>query len=72
MLKHINIILGLLVTIGVIYASHTLTTPEPTIVEESSIKIGYDTPSPGSEGDQWEEFNDLMGSQQASTDQEQE
>ena len=72
MLKQMNIILGLLVATGLIYASHTLTTPEPVVVEEASYKIGYDTPSPGSEGDQWEEFNNLMGSQQASTDQEQE
>ena len=71
MLKQINIILGLIVATGIIYGSHLLST-EPVVVEEPVVKIGYDTPAPGSEGDQWEEFNNLMGSQQASTDQEQE
>ncbi len=71
MLKQINIILGLIVIFGIIYGSHMLT-EEPVAVEQPVVKIGYDTPSPGSEGDQWEEFNNLMGSQQASTDQEQE
>ena len=76
MLKNINIILGITVMIGIIYSSYAITidsaaTEEP-IVEQQIVDPGFDTPMPGTEGDQWEEFNNLMGSHQASTDQEQE
>ena len=72
MLKQINIILGLSIVTGVIYSSYILSSPEPVAMEEPVVRPGYDTPMPGSEGDQWEEFNNLMGSIQDSTDQEQE
>ena len=41
-------------------------TEQPKVIQD------FGTPLPGSEGDEWEEFNNLMGSKQASTDQEQE
>jgi len=76
MLKQINIILGIIVTIGIAYSSYAITTEpaavEQTPVEQSVIIQDFGRPLPGSEGDEWEEFNNLMGSKQASTDQEQE
>tara|TARA_Y100001972_G_C7518112_1_gene261481 strand:+ start:386 stop:631 length:246 start_codon:yes stop_codon:yes gene_type:complete len=75
MLKNINIILGIAVMIGVIYSSHVLTnelgTVEEPTAEQHVFDPGFDTPMPGTEGDQWKEFNDLMGSIQDSTVQEQ-
>ena len=74
MLKYINIILGTLVGIGIVYASYTVTT-EPAMVEtvqQPSIETqDFGQPLPGSEGDQWEEFNEFLGSIEDSTVQEQ-
>ena len=76
MLKYINIILGAIVATGIIYSSFTIAT-EPALVETpqpvhpTEIK-DFGTPLPGSEGDQWEEFNEFLGSIEDSTDQEQE
>ncbi len=71
MLKQINIILGIIVAIGIAYSSYTITT-EPATVEQPVIIQDFGRPLPGSEGDQWEEFNEYLGSIQDSTDQEQE
>ena len=60
MLKNINIILVLIVTVGILYSSHIILEPD-TIVIEQSLRQGYDTPSPGSEGDEWEYLNELLG-----------
>ena len=74
MLKYINIILGTLVGIGIIYASYTVTT-EPVMVETVQpppVEIkDFGSPLPGSEGDEWEEFNEFLGSIEDSTVQEQ-
>ncbi len=76
MLKNINIILGVIVVVGIIYSSYSITS-EPVMVEELSVKDqtvikDFGNPLPGSEGDKWEEFNEYLGSIQDSTDQEQE
>jgi len=76
MLKSINIILGIIVTVGIIYSSYAITV-EPASMEEPAIKQletiqDFGNPLPGSEGDKWKQFNDYLGSIQDSTDQEQE
>ncbi len=76
MLKNINIILGIIVACGVVYSSYAITT-EPAKIEELSeeqtvIIQDFGAPFPGSEGDEWEKFNEYLGSIQDSTDQEQE
>ena len=76
MLKYINIILGIIVAMGIFYSSYTETT-EPVVmeappVEQPVVIKDFGSPLPGSEGDQWEEFNEFLGSIQDSTDQEQE
>ena len=75
MLKNINIILGIIVGMGIIYSSYSITT-EPVAIEEPNLERqeliqDFGSPLPGSEGDQWEEFNDFLGSIEDSTDQEQ-
>tara|TARA_Y100000593_G_C4280190_1_gene322367 strand:- start:83 stop:310 length:228 start_codon:yes stop_codon:yes gene_type:complete len=75
MLKYINIILGTIVATGIIYSSFTITTEPATVEtppEQPVIIKDFGTPLPGSEGDQWEEFNEFLGSIEDSTDQEQE
>jgi len=76
MLKQINIILGIIVAIGIAYSSYTITTEPATVeqppMEQPVIIQDFGRPLPGSEGDQWEEFNEYLGSIQDSTDQEQE
>ena len=72
MLKNINIILGIIVACGVVYSSYAITT-EPAKIEKQPVVIqDFGTPFPGSEGDEWEKFNEYLGSIQDSTDQEQE
>jgi hypothetical protein len=71
MLKYTNIILGIAIAIGIIYSSQIIP-EEPVVVEEAVRNPGFTTPLPGAEGDQWEEFNEYLGSIQDSTDQEQE
>ena len=76
MLKQINIILGIIVTIGIAFSSYTITTEPATVeqpqMEQSDIIQDFGIPLPGSEGDEWEKFNEYLGSIQDSTDQEQE
>jgi len=69
MLKNINIILGIIVAMGIAYATQTLTDS----TTEAEVKITpqlFEIPRPGSDHDEWEEFNNLLGPQGISTDQE--
>ena len=69
MLKKTNIILGIMVAMGIIYASQAFSTPEPIKAEPVTIQL-LEIPRPGTEGDEWQEFNNLLGPQGISTDQE--
>ena len=61
---------------GIFYSSQTIITePVPAKVtspEHSITMQDFGSPLPGAEGDEWEEFNEFLGSIQDSTDQEQE
>ena len=54
---------------GIAYATQTLTDS----TTEAEVKITpqlFEIPRPGSDHDEWEEFNNLLGPQGISTDQE--
>jgi|TARA_R110000824_G_scaffold50879_3_gene141814 hypothetical protein len=69
MLKNINIILGIIVTVGIVYTFQTLSNSNSVAEQEASTQL-FEIPRPGSAGDEWEEFNNLLGPQGISTDQE--
>tara|TARA_R110002110_G_scaffold413970_1_gene642539 strand:- start:4 stop:231 length:228 start_codon:yes stop_codon:yes gene_type:complete len=69
MLKKINIILGIIVAMGIFYASQTFSNSNTSEEVQTTVQL-QEIPRPGTEGDEWEEFNNLMGPQGISTDQE--
>ena len=69
MLKRTNIILGIMLAVGIIYTSQVFSAPEPESAPAVAVQL-QEIPRPGTEGDEWQEFNNLMGPQGISTDQE--
>jgi|9_EtaG_2_1085328.scaffolds.fasta_scaffold06740_6 hypothetical protein len=63
MLKHINILLLIAIVGGIIF--YNISEPEPVVQVENCKK---QTPDPGSDGDEYEEIKELLGSEKASTE----
>lgn len=71
MLKNANVILWIIIVMGIVVASYTPTAPTASVdlaVEQSEF---YPDPIPGP-GEEIYDIEDIMGSIQDSTDQEQE
>ena len=70
MLRNVNSMLWIAIVIGVVLASYAATTPEPIAQIAKERSETHPTLIPGAAEDEQQDFEDFMGPQGISTDQE--